>query len=334
MFVRKTPFGKIKRRLIPVFPHTAGGMVYLVSTGYPDPNIYPEEVQEAERNVGIVQYLLNKAAIRLSDKLGITAIEAKRQFAPQLRQYKYEDYLNEEEFSHLQDLLNTGARNLANKVKLSLDEANLKLGNPIQSNTEIVHDYTMYLDEAEMTKLFDNLNSGKQGEAIEEAVTLTMRHRLAHTVPCFDSPLDGAIRIESWFDIFGGEKVKFGNQSGIVDKYDSYEDAVYLKGFGMQSPASETMVFLKDNGDYRYGWENWSKEDTLALKAIPCNSNNGTAFDAVYEFFQAEISGTSRSLKSDIDDVDMGEYSKNSLTTSTQHQLNGGTSTTELLAVT
>jgi hypothetical protein len=326
--MKKTPFGKIKKKLFPVFPHTEYGDVFLVSTGFPDPNIYPEEVQEAERSAGTVQYLLNTAAIRLSEKVGCKPIEAKKLFAPQIRQHKYEDCLKEDELRILRSLLNKATEELAEKEKIGKDEARSRLGDPLAQDTEIVYDYTMYLDETELNKLFESMptNTDREKE-IRAAVTLTMRHRVAKCVKVVGENNT----VDCWFDLAPNDRLKYKNQILVVDNYNTDTGIVTFKGFGVL-PIGADLFLLKSeaSNEFAHGMEDWEDEDTLALKAIWAGDR--TAFDAVYEFFQAEISGGSRAPKQETVDAkseDLGELNGHSPTTSSPPQLIGANSTIE-----
>jgi len=324
--MKKTPFGKIKKKLIPVFPHTDQGHVYLVSTGYPDPNIYPEEIQEAERNIGTVQYLLNVAAMRLADKIGCTPMEAKRRFAPQIREYKYEDYLDDENLSTLKSILSEASKKLSLEAKISHDEARSRLGDPLMQDTEIVYDYTMHLDEHEMVKLINSMPSNAQQEKeMRLAVSLIMRYRVAKTAIVTDS--NGAI--DAWFDVNEGDKFKYKNQTLIVQTYDADTGAIAFKGFGSALSVGDELFLLTASGEYACGDEDWGTDDTLALKAIAFNET--TAFDKVYEFFRNEISGGIHSSTKVAEELpgetDLGKSSNNSENTLPQAQLTGVAST-------
>jgi hypothetical protein len=327
--MKKTPFGKIRKKLIPVFPHTDGGMVYLISTGYPDPNIYPEDIQEAERNAGTVQYLLNMAAIRLSEKIGCTPIEAKRKFAPQIRQYKYEEYLDEHGITILKELLGQASDRLSRQEKLSQDEARSRLGDPLMQDTEIVYDYTMELNESELTKLFENMpTSNQRDEEIKRAVTLTMRHRVAKAVKV-TSVTESSVCIDAWFDIAEGDRILIGKQVVTVQSYDRESEEITLKGFGSISSIKEgsTIFFVSPNNEYLHGWDDWEEEDSLALKAIALEDGT-SAYEAVYNFFLSEISGGARQEGViHEEETDLGESNGKSLNTSPPLQLIGANST-------
>ena len=334
--MKKTPFGRIKKKLVPVFPHVDGGSVYLISTGFPDPNIYPEEVQETERNAGTVQYLLNASALRLASELGCTPSEAKRKFAPSIRQYNYEQYLDEHGVSVLRELLKQAAENLSRETGVSFDEANSRLGNPLQNKEEIVFDYTMYLNEAELNRLFDSMpTSDQRDKEIKACVTLAMRHRVARSVKVLDVRIsDGSILIDNWFSIAGNEKIKINNQVGFLQSFGEQDGVglITLKGFGINPSVGDDIFFLDSNNEYLYGWDAWDDADSLALKAITL-PDGSTAYDAVYNFFLAEISGGARQEKLPelvaASDNDLGE-NKSNLPNGLPHlQLIGATSTGE-----
>jgi hypothetical protein len=285
--MKKTPFGRIKKKLIPVFPHTEGGQVYLVSTGYPDPNIYPEEIQETERSAGMVQYLLNVAAMRLSDKIGCTPMEAKRRLAPQVREFKYDKYLSGTELDSLKSLLSKAATELSAQQGISSDEARSRLGDPLMQDTEIVYDYTMHLDEHEMSKLFSAFPSaGQQDKESRLGVSLVMRYRVAKRALVAVSGTE----IDAWFDVNENDKFKWNNQTLIVQNYDANTGAIAFKGFGAILTSGDELFLLTSSGEYACGDDDWTEDDTLALKAIAC-PDGATAFEKVYEFFRNEIAG-------------------------------------------
>lgn len=327
--MKKTPFGKIKKKLVPVFPHTEYGDVFLVSTGFPDPNIYPEEVQEAERSAGTVQYLLNTAAIRLAEKVGCKPIEAKKLFAPQIREHKYENYLKEDELKILRSLLNKAVDELSEKEKMGKDEARARLNDPLAQDTEIVYDYTMYLDEAELNKLFESMpTNGNREKEIRASVTLTMRHRVAK---CAKVVGENNV-VDVWFDLAPNDRLKYKNQILVVDNYSTDTSTIYFKGFGTLPIGADLFLLKGDtSNEIAHGMEDWDDTDTLALKAIWAGDR--TAFDAVYEFFQAEISGGSRAPSKqeimDAESKDVGESNGHSLNTSVPPQLIGASSTIE-----
>jgi hypothetical protein len=293
--VKKTPFGRIKKKIVPVFPHSEYGNVFLISTGYPDPNIYPEEIQEAERSAGTVQFLLNTAAIRLAEKAGITPMEAKKRFAPQVREYKYNDFLDVSEFATLRSLLNTATDKLAEKAGISKDEARSRLGDPLVQEAEVIYDYTLYLDESELSKLFSSMPSNYDREKETRlAVTLAMRHRVVKCAKVVD---EGNI-IDSWFAIAEGDRFKYENKTLVVQSFDPESGAIAFKGFDSAIAVGSDLFLLQVDGSFAYGDQDWTEEDTLALKGIGCDEFD-TAFDAVYSFFVSEVSGGARRKEPD-----------------------------------
>lgn len=250
--MRKNPFSKVSYSLTAI--PQGDRQIWFKSIGAITPNINPYDLQELQQRQSKLMSLIFEAISNYATEQGIGEEEARLAFFPERKADDDEDVAP---VAPIQPLDYLGAESKAKLMALMSDDS-------------------VSADARTVSKL-----------QIKTA-SLLIRYRMAFEVELESLPSvgDTAIKVvEPWFEVKAGDRIKFGN--AIVEVKGAYvEDVGTIPTTKIKTPITETIGYLmnKDGNDLKFGYDNWSEEDTEGSCPID-------TIRELYAFYIAEASG-------------------------------------------